>query len=158
MACGEDDRARKGMRSMRKTFIALALVTVVAIVAGPATAGGRGGGKGGGKGGNTTPTGSFSLVLLDSTDGVAHWGQRITFDATSTAKYFFVAVSCYRDGVRVYRADKGFYVGWPWSKEFYLQSYAWTGGAADCDAELYSQNSDGSNRHSLATMSFPVAA
>ena len=69
-----------------------------------------------------------------------------------------VGVTCSQNGVTVYRADKGFYVGWPWSKDFWLQSSAWTSGAASCTAELYSQNSDGTNRRSLATMSFPVAA
>jgi hypothetical protein len=138
-------------------IVALVLALVIAPAA-LAAKGGKPGGGGGGKPGGATPTGSFSLVLVDSTDGVAHWGQRITFNATSTATYYFVAVSCSQGGVVVYRADKGFYPGWPWSKEFTLQSYAWTGGAADCNAELYSQNSDGSNRRSLATMSFPVSA
>ena len=142
----------------RRVAHVASVVAVVALALAPATLAARGGGGGKGKPGGTAPTGSFTLVLVNSTDGVAHWGQRITFNATSTAKYYFVAVSCYQGGVRVYRADKGFYPGWPWSKEFTLQSYAWTGGAADCNAELYSQNSDGSNHRTLATLSFPVYA
>ena len=134
-----------------------ALVLALALV--PTALAAKGGGSGGGKpprGG--TPTGSFSLVLVDSTDGVAHWGQHITFNATSTAPYYFVSVICFQGGAQVYRQDIGFYPGWPWSKNFTLMSAAWTGGAADCNAELYSQNSDGSNYHSLARMSFPVYA
>jgi len=133
-----------------------AAVFVLAIV--PTAFAGKGG-NGGGKG-NTTradPSGSFSLALVDSTDGVAHWGQHITFNVTSTATYYFVGVSCYQGGARVYRQDKGFYVGWPLDqRNFTLMSAAWTGGAADCTAELYSQYSDGSNQQTLATTSFPV--
>src|SRR2546428_13818247 len=39
--------------------------------------------RGGKKPTTSTNTGSFSLVLVDSTDGVAHWGQHVTFNATS---------------------------------------------------------------------------
>ena len=141
----------------RVAQVAFIAVLVVALVLAPAALAARGGASGKGKPG-PAPTGSFSLVLVDSTDGVPHWGQRITFNVTSSARYYFVAVSCYQGGVLVYRADKGFYPAWPWSKEFTLQSYAWSGGAADCSAELYSQNSDGSKRRTLATMSFPVYA
>jgi hypothetical protein len=143
--------------SNRVAHAASILFLVGAIALAPAALAVKGGGGGKGKPG-PTPTGSFSLVLVNSTDGVPHWGQRITFNVTSTARYYFVAVSCYQSGVRVYRADKGFYPGWPWSKEFTLLSYAWSGGAADCNAELYSQYSDGSNHRTLATMSFAVAA
>jgi hypothetical protein len=134
----------------------VAIVAALALV--PAALAAKGGGGGKPSRGGTTPTGSFSLALVDSTDGVPHWGQHITFNVTSTATYYFVAVSCYQGGVRVYRQDIGFYPGWPWSKNFTLMSAAWTGGAADCNAELYSQNSDGSNYHTLATMGFPVYA
>jgi hypothetical protein len=144
-----------------------ALITALTfgLIAGSAFAG-KGGGGGGGKpggggghgGGGAAPTGSFALVLVDSTDGVAHWGQHITFDVTSTARYYFVGVSCAQGGDPVYRQDIGFYVGWPWSKNFTLMSGNWTGGGANCDAVLYSQNSDGSNRQTLSTMSFLVAA
>ena len=145
----------------RPSMLVSFLVVLAILALGPTALAGKGkpGGGGGGGGAGTAPaTGSFSLVLLDSTDGVAHWGQRITFNASSSATYFFVGVTCSQNGVTVYRADKGFYVGWPWSKDFWLQSSAWTSGAASCTAELYSQNSDGTNRRSLATMSFPVAA
>ena len=139
----------------RVAHVASIMAILLAIGLTPAALAAKGGG--GGKPA-PAPTGSFSPVLVNSTDGVPHWGQRITFNVTSSARYYFVAVSCYQGGVRVYRADKGFYPAWPWSKEFTLQSYAWSGGAADCSAELYSQNSDGSNRRTLATLSFPVYA
>ena len=159
----EAPRPRTASRVKRLAAATLeaALITSLTfgLIAGSAFAG-KGGGNGGGKGkpGGATPTGSFSLVLVDSTDGVAHWSQHITFTVTSSATYSFVAVSCYQGGARVYRQDIGFYTGWPWSQNFTLMSSLWTGGAADCSAELYSQNSDGTNHRTLSTMSFPAAA
>ena len=61
-------------------------------------------------------------------------------------------------GTVVYQQDIGFYPGWPWSQDFTLMSYAWTGGAADCSARLYSSLSDGSNQQTMATMLFTAAA
>ena len=113
--------------------------------------------KGGHRQPASTATGSFSLVLVDSTDGVAHWSQHITFNASSTATYYFVRVNCSQSGALVYQQSIGFYVGWPWTKNFTLMSAAWTGGAADCDALLYSTNADGTNFQSLATMTFQVS-
>ena len=102
-------------------------------------------------------TGSFSLVLVDSTDGVAHWGQHVTFNTTSSATYYFVRLDCYQNGVWVYEQSLGMYVGWLWTKNFTLASSAWSGGAANCNAVLYSTNADGSNFQSLATTTFQVA-
>ena len=122
---------------MRKTFIALALVTVVAIVAGPATAGGngRGGGKPAGGGGGT-----ISLVLLNSTDGSAHWGQQVTFDvSTSATTKPSVTLTCWQGSAEAYRSSAGFYpeYPWQWAQTFTLQSAVWSGGDADCTATLY---------------------
>jgi hypothetical protein len=138
-------------------FLALALALVPAAFAGK---GNPGGGGGGGKThGTTAATGSFSLVLLNSTDGLPHWGQQITFNVSvQNASYYFVALNCSQAGTLVYANTVGFYTGWAWSRTFYLQSSAWTGGAATCSAELYSSYSDGSNHKTLATMSFDVSA
>jgi hypothetical protein len=97
------------------------------------------------------------MVLVDSADGVANFGETITFHATSNAPYYFVQLDCSQGGSYVLRQSTGFYPSWPWSQDYHLQSANWTGGAADCYAELYSSLSDGSNRRSLATMSFHVA-
>ncbi len=56
----------------------LAIGAVSSAAAGSAVAGGKGGQQ-------TTSTSSLALVLLDSTDGVPHWGQRVTFDVQTTA-------------------------------------------------------------------------
>lgn len=150
-------------RPQRRKVLAVAALAVAALTvagsSGPALAAkGGGGGKGGGKPPRSTDTGTFSLVLLNSTDGVPHWGQRVTFDVSSTATYTFVGLDCYQGGAVVYRQAVGFYSGWAWSQDFVLKSAAWTGGAADCSARLYSSYSDGSNEQTLATMSFAVAA
>jgi hypothetical protein len=117
------------------------------------------------KGGNgpksntPAPTGNLSLVLLSSTDGQAHWGQQITFNVTTTATYPFVRVDCSQNGTLVYEQSEGFYSSWPVDmRNFTLKSAAWTGGAANCTALLYSTNWDGSNFQSLATVPFDVAA
>ena len=116
------------------------------------------GGGGGHHSSSTTYSGSFSLVLLNSTDGSAHWGQQVTFNVTSNAPYYFVELDCSQSGTVVYQQVNGFYPGWPWSKTYTLQSAAWTGGAASCNAQLYSANSDGTNRQTLANLSVPVSA
>ena len=125
---------------MRKTFIALALVTVVAIVAGPATAGGRGGngGNGGGKGGGGKGgTGTISLVLLDSTDGVAHYNQWIRFNVSTTATTEpWVNLKCYQSGALVAQGWEGYFERALSDGNFRLASPMWTGGEAECTADL----------------------
>ena len=136
---------------MRKTFIALALVTVVAIVAGPATAGGRGG-NGGGKGGRGT--GTISLVLLDSTDGLAHYNQWIRFDVSTTATTEpGVKLKCYQGGVLVAQGWEGYFERALSDGNFRLNSPMWTGGDADCTADLTTPQ-----KAVLASTSFHVYA
>jgi len=106
--------------------------------------------------GRSTYTGSFSLVLLNSTDGVPHYGQNVTFNVTSTASYPSVKLTCYQNGDWVTNQTVGFYPGWAWSQDFPLSSWKWPGGAADCDAVLFYQTRKGSQ--TLASMSFHVEA
>lgn len=130
-----------------------ALVLALALV--PAAIAAKGGGNAGGKPG--AATGSFSLVLLNSTDGLPHYGQDVTFNVTSTAYHPMVSLTCYQGGDWVKNQSVGFYAGWPWSQTFNLSSWKWLGGAADCRAELFYTDSKGAKR-TLATMSFPVYA
>jgi hypothetical protein len=129
---------------MRKTFIAIALVAVVALVAGPATAGGKGGGKGRpSKGGGT---GTLDIVLLNSTDGLPHFGQKVTFSVSTTATaYPWVTVKCYVGSGLVYRASNGIF---PTSlgQVFTLgPTPSWSGGDADCTAFLENWDSYSKN-------------
>jgi len=101
------------------------------------------------------PASSLSLVLLNSTDGLPHWGQDVTFTVSTTATTEpNVSLDCYQSGVLVYGAVAGFYPSypWPWDQTFILSSPSWTGGGADCTATLYYIS--GSGTVPLATMSF----
>jgi hypothetical protein len=116
------------------------------------TSGGSHGGGGGG-------TGSFSLVLLNSTDGLPHWGQQVTFNVSTTATTEpNVSLNCYQNGGLVYGAEAGFYPSYPWpgSQTFTLSSPSWTGGAASCTAKLYYFS--GKTTTTLATMNVQVYA
>ncbi len=145
---------------MTRTPLRIALVIAVlpAIVVVPTALAGKGGKPGGGGGGgSTTGGGSLSLVLLDSTDGLAHYGQRVTFNVTTSATQPYVSVNCYQGGVRVASGSAGFFASYPWSKEFTLSSSLWVGGAADCTAALYTTK-DGTRITTLASMTFHVYA
>ena len=132
---------------------ALLAMIVVGLIAGTAFAA-KGGGKPAGGGSST-----LNLVLLDSTDGVANYGERITFEVATTATDKpSVKVACTQAGTVVYRSSAGFYPDypWPWAQTFSLSSTAWTGGAADCTATLYYYN--GKSYPTLATRTFHVDA
>lgn len=111
------------------------------------------------KGGNArgSDSSSLALVLLDSTDGVAHHGQRVTFDVSSTADKPYVNVRCYQDGAFVYDAWAGFYAGAWFGQEFTLSSMSWVSGQADCTARLVVWGKNGRER-TLGTLGFHVAA
>jgi len=136
-------------RTARQFPLVIALVVTLALIPAALAAKGGGGGKGGGKTG-TTPTGSFSLVLENSTDGLPHYGQTVTFNVSTTASMPGVTLTCYQNGDWVVNQTVGFYPGYPWSQDFYLFSSKWAGGAADCTATLFSGST------TLATMSFHV--
>jgi len=138
--------------------IALLIAALAALLAVPAAFAGKGGGGGKpGGGGTTTGGGSFSLVLLNSTDGQAHFGQRITFNVTTSAPSPFVEVNCYQGSAWVYAASVGYFAAYPWAKEFTLAATSWPGGAASCNARLYTSR-DGTRTTTLSTMSFNVLA
>jgi hypothetical protein len=143
-------------RRIGRTAQICALILALALV--PAALAAKGGGGKGGNNQTTAATGSINrLVLLVPTpDGLPHWDHAITFDVTSTAQYYFVRVQCYQDGVRVYEKSNGFTGSG--MTDYGLRGPAWTSGAANCDATLYSQNWDASNQQTLATTSFEVFA
>jgi hypothetical protein len=120
------------------------------------SANGKGGGRKPGGGGTTGGSGSLTLVLLsdDNHNGLPSWRERITFNVTTTVTTDpFVRVDCYQGGSKVYTASVGYFPQYPWAKEFTLESGAWTGGAADCTATLYT-TVDGSSSTTLATLPF----
>jgi len=92
--------------------------------------------KGGGHGGSTgTGGGTISLALINSTDGLAHYGQKVTFAVSTTATTQpWVTLECFQ-GSLVYKASNGIFAT-SLNQIFTLSSLAWRGGAADCTAYL----------------------
>ena len=91
-------------------------------------------------GGGTTNTSSLTVVLLNSTDGLPHYGQQVTFTvATTVTTRPYVKLDCYQNQVWVYDQWAGFYADFPWAwlQTFPLSNSTWTSGAADCTATLY---------------------
>jgi len=111
-----------------------------------------------GKGGPHLSAGSgFALVLVNSTDGLPHWGQQVTFTVSTTATTEpHVSLQCSQAGTLVYSTQTGYFAGylWPWTQTMTLASTAWKGGQADCVATLY--YFDGSKVPTLGTLPFHV--
>jgi hypothetical protein len=136
----------------KKIGVTASLVAMFALGASALGVAGNGGGP-------NKSSSSLSLVILGSsafsaasTSTDAHWGDRVTFDLSTSASRPFVAVNCYQGGARVYSNSAGFYEG-SMSKTFTLSSSFWTGGAAECTATLYQFMSNG-KENILATTSF----
>ena len=143
------------MVSRTRVLIVIVTLVLAAVSATPAFAAKRGGSGGG----TTTGSSSLALVLLNSTDGLPHWGQQITFTVSTTATSEpHVSVSCSQNGALVYSASAGFFASypWPWTQIMTLSSQSWTGGAADCTATLYAIN--GTKVTNLAALAFHVYA
>lgn len=101
---------------------------------------------------------SLTLVLVNSTDGLPHYGQTINWSVSTTqTDRPYVRVNCQQGGQTVYTASAGYFAGYPWSTDMVLSSQTWTGGDADCSAQLYSTK-DGTRITVLATQTFHVYA
>jgi hypothetical protein len=140
----------------------IASLVVLALVLVPVSLAAKGGGSSPHGGGGTTAGGgggTLTLVLLDSTDGLAHWGQRITYNVSTTATtYPYVSTDCYQGATVVGTTSAGFFpsYAWPSAQIVPLKSQVWTSGPADCTAKLYSM--DGGRQTILATINFHVYA
>jgi hypothetical protein len=148
------------MRKATRFMISLAVAAlVVSAISGAALAKGPGGGKGHG---GTSGTGTIALVLLDSTDGVAHFGQHVTFTVSTTAtQYPWVDLQCFQNGGLVYREDNGIFPTTLGDVFTLGPTQLWQGGAADyCTATLqdwdsYSKNGNITN---ITSITVQVAA
>ena len=141
-------------------FVLIASVAVLSLAAAPSALAAKGtsGGTHTGGGGGTSATSSISLVVLNSPDGLPHWGGEVTFNISTTATdQPFVNLLCYQNGVLVAEGWKGYFAEARESSwVFVLASGAWKSGAADCTAWL-----DMGTRHGwkqLASTSFHVYA
>ena len=114
------------------------LLLAFSSVASAAKGGGAAGGKPShGGGGTTGGTGSIGLVVLNSPDGLAHWGGLVTFNVATTATTQpWVHLVCSQNGAVVSEMWNGFFDGSLTTRDFGLYSPKWTGGAADCVAYL----------------------
>jgi len=100
-------------------------------------------------------SGSLNLVLLDSTDSLAHWGQHVTFNVTTTVSSPYVDLQCFQNGTLVAEGWEGYFAGALSDRIFGLYSPQWTGGAADCTAYIAYQTNQGWQR--VASTSFHVS-
>jgi hypothetical protein len=108
----------------------------------------------GGGGGHHTGGGTIALVLLNSTDGFAHYGQSVTFNISTTATTEpWVHLVCSQNGAMVAQGWAGYFDGSLGGRDFTLSSGSWTSGAGDCTA--YLTKPDGSV---LGSTSFHVYA
>ena len=106
---------------------ALCLALAPVALAGKSPSGGKPP-KGGG-------TASISLVVLNSTDGLAHYGQTVTFNvSTSATDQPWVNLKCYQSRTLVAEGWNGYFDASLTGRNFGLYSPLWTGGAADCTA------------------------
>jgi hypothetical protein len=135
---------KRFMSHTTKALVEAGLIAllVVGLIAGTALAG-----KGGGK----PPSGgtsNLSLVVLDE-DGVANHGDDVTFTFSTSNAYPIVSVTCSQGGNVVFGDSHPMYHPNIWDDPgiFTLSSLAWTGGAADCRADL-----KGSSRGKIVTL------
>ena len=144
-------------------ILALALIPAAGLAAKGGAAGKPGGGGGGdGKpgGGGGGGGGTIELVLLNSADAVANYGEQVTFRvSTSATSYPYVTLKCSQGGL-VYQASKGIF---PTSlgQNFTLgPTPSWQGGDADCTATLEDWDSYSRNGSitPLVSMTFHVYA
>jgi hypothetical protein len=132
------------------SVLALFFIAMLVLVSASAPAAGKNP-----RANNNATAGSLRLVVLNSPDGLAHWGGQVTFNVSTTATTEpHVSLKCSQGGVVVYGTQTGFYSGylWPWTQVMSLSSVAWTGGSAECVATLYYFS--GANVVSLGTLSF----
>jgi hypothetical protein len=144
-------------RSHRFALAAVLSVAVLALV--PAAFAAKGGGGSGGKPSGGSASLSLVLVSTTGTDGVAHYGDTVTFNVTDSATTEpHVQLQCFQSGTMVYTSVTGYYASypWPWTQDMTLTTGAWTGGAASCTATLYHFTAKGTATD--GTLNFAVAA
>jgi hypothetical protein len=138
----------------RRNILVVSIAALALALASTAAAG-----NGWGNGGKDPSSLSLVMVADANGNGLPNWGDTVTFSVSTTATTQpSVIADCYQNGALVYR-HYGFFYGDPSpSQNFALQSYAWTGGAADCTATLYYMDPHNGTEVDLATLPFPVYA
>ena len=124
------------MKGTSRTFVVvLAIATILATIATGAALADKGG-RSKGDSSISQPV-IVSGSVTESIGSVPRYGDWITFDVSTTETTRpFVNLNCYQDGVLVAQGWAGFFDGALGSQKFGLYSPQWTGGAADCTADL----------------------
>jgi hypothetical protein len=134
---------------MKKLIVTAAIVGLVAVIAGPAIAGGKGAGS------------SISLVRLSDaarlTSSSPTLGEQVTFDVSTTrTDWPWVQNRCWQDGRLVYEEWRGFYAGYAGGTTFVLgPTNNWSGGSAECEGRLV-RYASGGNAQTLASTKYNV--
>jgi hypothetical protein len=127
----------------------LVALLVVGLVAGTVFAAKGGGGK------PTRGDGTIALVVLDGSDSVANYRERVAFNVSSSSTDRpFVGLRCYQNGNFILDGYTGYFETYMYDPWITLGSPYWNPDlAADCTARLFYYNSRG-NQVVLATTSF----
>ena len=134
---------------MRKDIVAtIAALVVACTVAGVA--------------GATRPSSSLNLVVVGGPAGAAavqpSYGDAITFEVSTTqTTQPNVHLRCYQGSAFVLDGWGAFWTGALVGQNFTLSSNYWTGGAAECTADLVAYDKRG-RPQTLASISFRVNA
>lgn len=120
---------------------ALVALLVVGLVVGTAFAAKGGGhGKPGGGGGSTGGSGTIylaPLVVDRNGNGTPNWNDVVTFNISTTATTQpWVHLMCSQNGSVIAQGWAGYFDGALGTRNFGLASPGWSGGAADCKANL----------------------
>jgi hypothetical protein len=137
-------------------FAALLLLVPAAFAA---KGSGGGGHKPGGGSGGGSATISLRMVTDVNSNGTPNYGDTVTFNVSTTATTEpHVRLQCFQNGTLVNTRDAGMYASYPWAWEqnMALSSSLWTGGAANCTAQVYYFS--GSNTVWSTSLSFTAAA
>ena len=156
---------RHASGAMAEALLFAAIVAALALALGPVYAPAKlvaGGGiaDAGRAGGNT-----ITIVGMSGASRVAAtYGSDVTTYSTLARDYYlvYVRVTCSQDGAGVYESWRNIKTGtWDTSgyATFSLSSSSWTGGAADCTADLLNATMKGNRRvySVLASTDFAVA-
>jgi hypothetical protein len=145
------------MKKLSARAALLAAIAALCLALAPVALAAKGGGGGSSGGSTGSSSSSLSLVLLNSTDGLPHYGQQVTFNVSTTVTTRpYVTLECTQNGALVYSNQVGYYPDYPWVQYFTLASSYWTGGGASCTARLEYWN--GKRWSPITSISFPVYA
>jgi hypothetical protein len=128
------------------------LIIVQSFAAAPA--------KGGSSSGTTTISQPI-LVTDNNANGAVDWSDKIRFNVSSTQTAMpFVSLKCYQGSTLVSQGTEGYFAGALDDGVFGLYSPSWTGGAADCTADVKSGDAKLAKQRDaiLASVSFHVNA